>query len=60
MKTGMSMGIVAVYGLLRRTPKFLSPESNSKMNTPMCIKPTRAKNYVIKTMLLFTFGNNLH
>ena len=39
----MSIGIVAVYGLLRRTPKFLSPLSKRSMNTPMCIKPTRAE-----------------
>lgn len=43
VKTGISIGIVAVYGLLSLTPKFLSPESNNIIKTPMCIKPTRAK-----------------
>jgi hypothetical protein len=38
----MSIGIVAVYGLLSRTPKFLSPLSSRRINTPICIKPTRA------------------
>lgn len=38
----MSIGTVAVYGLFNRTPKFRSPDNSSKMNTPMCMRPTRA------------------
>jgi len=42
VNTGMSMGTWTEYGLFRRTPKFLSPLSSSRMNTPMCMRPTRA------------------
>lgn len=43
VKTGMSIGTVAVYGLFNLTPKLRSPLKRSKINTPMCIKPTRAE-----------------
>lgn len=49
LNTGISIGIVAVYGLLRRTPKFLSPLSNNKMNTPICMRPIRANKRQKKT-----------
>lgn len=39
----MSIGTVAVYGLFNLTPKLRSPLKRSKINTPMCIKPTRAE-----------------
>ena len=42
VKTGMSIGMRRMNGLFRRTPKFLSPLSSSRMNTPMCMRPTRA------------------
>ena len=42
VNTGMSMGTRTVYGLFSRTPKLRSPLSSSRINTPMCIKPTRA------------------
>lgn len=38
----MSIGTVAVYGLFSLTPKFRSPLNKSRINTPMCINPTRA------------------
>lgn len=41
--TGISIGMVAVYGLFNLTPKFRSPDNNNKINTPICINPTRAK-----------------
>ena len=44
VNTGISMGTLTVYGLFNRTPKFLSPLRSSSMNTPICIKPTRAEN----------------
>lgn len=53
VNTGMSIGTVAVYGLLSRTPKFLSPESRSNMNTPMCMSPTRAKNSIKFFILIY-------
>jgi len=43
VKTGISIGTVAVYGLFNLTPKLRSPLKRSNINTPMCIKPTRAK-----------------
>lgn len=43
VKTGISIGTVAVYGLFNLTPKLRSPLKRSKINTPMCIKPTRAE-----------------
>lgn len=42
VKTGISIGTVAVYGLFNRTPKFRSPDNSNRMNTPMCMRPTRA------------------
>ena len=36
------MGTRTEYGLFRRTPKFLSPLSSNRMNTPMCMRPTQA------------------
>lgn len=47
VNTGMSIGTVAVYGLFNRTPKLRSPDNNSNIKTPMCMRPTRAakKNY---------------
>lgn len=42
VNTGMSIGMVAVYGLFKRTPKLRSPERRSRIKTPMCIRPTLA------------------
>lgn len=36
------MGTRSVKGLLRRTPKFLSPLSSSRMKTPMWTRPAPA------------------
>lgn len=48
VNTGMSMGTCREYGLFKRTPKFLSPLSKSKMKTPICMSPTRAAERAIK------------
>lgn len=60
----MSIGTVAVYGLFNLTPKLRSPLKRSKINTPMCIKPTRAEKkgkikiiYLIKKRNLFNSFN---
>lgn len=59
VNTGMSIGTVAVYGLFNRTPKFRSPDNRRSINTPICIKPTRAAkvqmknfNYIINNIYL--------
>ena len=56
----MSIGTVAVYGLLSRTPKFRSPLSKSKIKTPICMRPTRARNqktHTVKDLLLLPHQN---
>ena len=59
VNTGMSIGTRTVYGLFNRTPKFRSPLSNNRMNTPMCIKPTRAEmRSILLTMDTFFKANN--
>ena len=40
--TGISIGIRLMYGLFKRTPKFLSPLSSNSMNTLMWIRPVFA------------------
>lgn len=42
MNNFQNIHTVAVYGLFKRTPKFRSPDSSSRMKTPICIRPTRA------------------
>ena len=46
VNTGMSIGTRTEYGLFSRTPKFRSPLRRRRINTPMCIRPTRAKNHI--------------
>lgn len=44
LNKGTSIDTEAVYGLLRRTPKFRSPDKSSRINTPIWTRPTRAEN----------------
>lgn len=52
------MGTVAVYGLFSLTPKLRSPLKRSRINTPMCISPTRATKFV--STIIYNQGRFIH